>query len=68
MEEVTNILKKLPQKNMYWMQYTKRIKDNSYCKNKEGEIPLTKQGKHKEEEHIFCDNIECLEKQLSQED
>ena len=63
MEEVTNILKKLPQRTCIGCNTQKDKKDLiRIVKNKEGEISLDKTGKAQGRGAYLCDREECLQK------
>ena len=63
MEEVTNILKKLPQRTCIGCNTQKDKKDLiRIVKNKEGEISLDKTGKAQGRGAYLCDSEECLQK------
>lgn len=65
MEEVTNILKKLPQRTCMGCNTQKDKKDLiRIVKNKEGEVLLDKTGKAQGRGAYLCDNAECLEKAI----
>ena len=63
MEEVTNILKKLPQRTCIGCNTQKDKKDLiRIVKNKEGKISLDKTGKAQGRGAYLCDSEECLQK------